>query len=119
MSFPPLVNMADVVLPSLSRLQARGGVSTIRLSMIGRKETWGPVEDTAALKACSRCFALASGNPRFLAALDDGAVAALASPNQGQKVPRVVLGEVSVSSSFQIRPSAAMAASGGRGPLAA
>lgn len=69
MSFPPLVNMADLVLSFLSRSQARGGLSTIRLSTIGRKATWGPVEDTAALKACSRCFALASGNPRFLAAL--------------------------------------------------
>lgn len=55
MSFPPFVNMADLVLYSLSRLQARGGLSTIRLSTIGRKTTWGPVEDTAALKACSRC----------------------------------------------------------------
>lgn len=47
MSFLPLVNMADLVLSSLSRLQARGGLSTIRLSTIGRKATWGPVEDTA------------------------------------------------------------------------
>lgn len=46
-------------------------------------------------------------------------MAALASPNQGQKVPSVVLGEVSVSSSFQIRPSADVAASGCRGRLAA
>lgn len=66
MSFPPLVNMADLGLSCLSRPQARGGVSAITLSTIGRKETWGPEEDTVALKACSRCFSLASRNLVFL-----------------------------------------------------
>lgn len=57
MSFPPLVNMADLILPSLAHPQGRGGVLILTASAIGRKETLSPEEDTEARKACSCCCA--------------------------------------------------------------